>query len=230
MTQQPIGSVSDELKVPWTGYIALGFAILFFSGIFASVDQADPTWGWLRIFDFSTVSGQFGTLGTLAADSGKLAPNFVGLGGTGPKHALLFALTIVPSIMFALGVVKIVENYGGLLAGQKLLTPLMRVAFGLPGITTLPLIAGLQNSDTGASIIKQLNDENFVTEKEKMIFIAFHYSAPAIILNYFALASMNFPYMKVAISLPLVVILICKYIGANLFRFLLADRMLRKGE
>lgn len=218
MTQQS-NLASTQIHVPWTGYVALAFAFVFFSGVFMSAE------GWLRVLDYSNISGAFGKLGTLSEGSGKLAPNFRGTGGSGPKDAFLYALTIAPQIMFALGIVKIIENYGGLLAAQKLLTPLMRLLFGQPGFCALPLIAGMQNSDTGASMIKQMRDEKLITEREKMIFIAFHFTAPAAIVNYFAIGSMAFPYLEVSIIIPLVVVMVTKFIGANVYRFTLANRL-----
>lgn len=184
--------------------------------------------GALGVLDYSHIIGKFGSLGMLTEGSGKLAANFRGTGGSGPLDAFLYALTIAPQIMFALGMVRIIENYGGLLAAQKLLTPLMRALFGQPGFCALPLIAGMQNSDTGASMIKQMRDEKLITEKEKLVFIAFHFTAPALIVNYFAIGSMAFPYLKVSIIMPLVVVLVCKFIGANLFRFFIVNRLVKE--
>jgi Uncharacterized protein conserved in bacteria len=203
-----------DAKVPWTGYVALAFAVVFFSGVFMNEQGA------LRALDFNSISGQFGRLGTLAEGSGKLAPNFRGVGGAGPKDAILFSLTILPQIMFSLGVVKVIENLGAFGAAQKLLTPFTRLVMGLPGICTIPIIAGLQNSDSGASMIKQMGDEGVVTQKEKLIFLAFHFPAPAVIVNYFALAGALFVFFKCPVSLPLAVIMLCKLVGANVFRFL----------
>lgn len=222
MNQQVPGLASKDITVPWTGYVALLFAFIFFSGIFMNSE------GPLRALDYSKIIGEFGKLGTLTDGSGKLAANFRGIGGTGPKDAFLYALTIAPQIMFALGIVKIIENYGGLLAAQKLLTPLMRLLFGLPGFCALPIIAGMQNSDTGASMIKQMRDEKLITEKDKLIFIAFHFPAPAVIVNYFAIGSMAFPYLKISIVIPLVVAIVCKFVGANMFRFLIVNRLVKE--
>lgn len=215
---------SNTIQVPWTGYVALGFALLFFSGIFMKADGA------LRVLDYSNIIGEFGKLGILNEGAGKLAANFRGMGGSGPKDAFLYAFTIAPQIMFALGIVKIIENYGGLLAAQKLLTPLMRVLFGQPGFCALPIIAGLQNSDTGASMIKQMRDEKMISEREKLIFIAFHFAAPALIVNYFAIGSMAFPYLNISIIIPLVVVMVSKFVGANLFRFFIVNRLLKEGN
>lgn len=214
--------LAPKIVVPWTGYVALSFAAVFFSGVFMNAEGA------LRALDYSNVIGSFGSLGTIDEGAGELAANFRGIGGAGPKDAFLYALTIVPQIMFALGIVKIIENYGGLLAAQKLFTPLMRLLFGQPGFCALPLIAGMQNADSGASLIKRMRDENMITEKEKLVFIAFHFPAPALVVNYFAIGSMTFAYLDIAIIVPFVVILVSKFVGANLFRFFIVDRMLKE--
>ena len=223
MSQQTL-SLDKNLQVPWTGYVALTFALAFFSGIFMNAEGA------LRALDYSNVSGAFGKLGQLAEGGGKLAANFRGTGGSGPKDAFLYGLTLVPQIMFSLGVVKVIENYGGLQAAQKLLTPLMQLIFGMRGYCALPVIAGMQNSDTGASMIKQMRDEELITEREKLIFIAFHFTAPALIVNYFAIGSMAFPYLSVSIAIPMVVVFVCKFVGANLFRFFIVNRLVKEEE
>lgn len=220
----PQGSpcLAPKIVVPWTGYVALAFAGAFFSGIFMNAE------GPLRALDYSNVIGNFGSLGAISEGAGELAVNFRGIGGTGPKDAFLYALTIVPQIMFALGIVKIIENYGGLMAAQKLLTPLMRLLFGQPGFCALPLIAGMQNADSGASMIRRMREQNMITEKEKLVFIAFHFPAPALMVNYFAIGSMTFAYLNIAIIVPFVVVLVCKFVGASLFRFLIVDRILKE--
>lgn len=225
MTQESVQNSSlgnAHIHVPWTGYVALAFAVVFFSGVFMNAE------GWLQVLDYSNISGQFGKLGTLTEGGGRLASNFRGMGGSGPKDAFVYGLTIAPQIMFALGIVKIIENYGGLLAAQKLLTPLMRLLFGQPGFCALPLIAGMQNSDTGASMIKQMRDEKLITEREKLVFIAFHFTAPALIVNYFAIGAMAFPYLKISIIVPLVVVMVTKFIGANVFRFFIVNRLIKE--
>lgn len=211
---QPVPPTKEH--IPLTGYIALIIAILFFSGLFMNETGA------LRALDFGTVSGKFGELGTLVESAGKLAPNFRGIGGAGPKDAIPFALTIIPQIMFALGIVKVIENLGAFAAAQKLFTPLTRLLIGLPGICAIPIIAGLQNSDAGASMIKQIGDEGRISQKEKLLYLIFHFPAPAILVNYFALGSILFIFLKCPVSTPLMVILAAKVVGANLFRFFIA--------
>ena len=100
-------SEGNEVKVRWYGYIVLVIAILFFSGVFTAFE------GPLKALDFTNLAGDFGKLGTLEEGAGSLASNFRGTGGAGAKDAWMFAMTLFPTVMFALGVVKVVEYLDG---------------------------------------------------------------------------------------------------------------------
>jgi nucleoside recognition membrane protein YjiH len=213
--EQPI-LFEDDVKVGTAGYVSLIFAILFFSGLF---QKAPGAWS---AFDFTNLCGNFGSLGELADGAGELASNFRGIGGVGAKDGFLFALTLFPGVIFALGVVKVVEYYGGLRAAQRLLTPLLRPLMGIPGITGLTLIASLQSTDAGGSMTKALRENNLITEKEKTIFCAFQFSAGATITNYFSSGAALFPMMEgTLLIIPLIVMFVCKVLGANLMRIYL---------
>ena len=152
-------------KVRISGYIALVLAIIFFSGLLKDAES------FLKFFDFTNVLGSFGKLGTISDDAGKLASNFRGTGGTGVRDGWLFALTLTPAVMLALGVVKIVEDLDGLKAAQKLMTPLLRPLMGIPGICGLALVASLQSTDTGGAMTKELYDNGSINDKERLIFL-----------------------------------------------------------
>lgn len=201
------------VEVKWYGYVALIFGILFFSGIFKDVE------GPIRALDFSNIVGEFGTLGVLEDGTGTLASSFRGTGGAGVKDGWLFALSLFPTVMFALGIVKVIEHLGGLLAAQKLLTPVLKPLLGIPGIAGLPLIASLQSADAGASMTKNLYDNNQITDKEKNIFISFQFSGAGTITNYLSSGAILFPFLgKMPIAVPLLIILVLKVFGANLMR------------
>lgn len=204
-----------NVKVKWTGYVALVCAGLLFSGVFSGFDNA------LRAFDFTSIMGSFGKLGVVEDDSVKLAASFRGTGGSGVRDAWLFCLTLVPSVIFALGVVKMVEYLEGLKAAQKLLTPLLKPLLGIPGISGLALVASLQSADAGGSMTKMLYEENLITEKEKTIFSMFQFSGGGTITNYLASCAALFPFIEVSILLPLVLIFLLKVFGANVMRFYL---------
>lgn len=93
-------------------YLALLLIILFFSGVF----QNGPE--FLRAFDYNTLLGKFGTIGDTNS-------NFVGKGDISVRQGFLFALSIIPGIMLALGAVSVAAYFGALDAARVLLTPLL---------------------------------------------------------------------------------------------------------
>ena len=204
---------TEQVSVRWYGYIVLILTILFFSGIFSSAE------GPIKALDFTNISGSFGSLGEITEDAGTLASDFRGTGGSGARDAWLFALTLVPAVMLALGVVKVVEHLDGLRAAQKLLTPLLMPLLGIPGICGLTLIASLQSTDAGASMTAELFQDGMIDEKQKTIFASFQFSAGATLTNYLSSCAALFPFLSVPIIIPLVVVF--KFFGANLTRIYL---------
>ena len=132
--------------------------------------------------------------------------------------ALGLALSLVPGVMLALGLMEIVEYYGGLKAAQKLLTPILRPLMGIPGICCVALVSSLQSTDAGAGMTKQLRAAGDITNKELLIFSAFQFTAGGVIGNYLASGSALFSVMTVPIVTPLVVMLVMKLFGANMMR------------
>lgn len=196
---------SEKMNVPFTGYIALVFAMIFFSGLFASSQ------GWLSVFDFSTINGSFGTMKTTTA-------TFVGQGGFGAREGFLFGLSLIPGVMLALGAIEIIQTYGGLLAAQKLLTKIVRPIMGIPGMGAIAVIASFQSMDATGGIIKGLKDDNMISEKERLTLCAWSFSGGGTLVNYFAIISALFAYFTVPIGLPLAVIFGLKLFGANVMR------------
>lgn len=197
---------SKENKVPIAGYVVLLLAILIFSGIFSGAGHG------LNVLDFDTLNGKFGTM----KDAAKAT--FAGAGGTGARDGFLFAFGLIPGVMLALGLIEVVEHYGGLKAAQKLLTPILRPLMGIPGVCGIALVSSLQSTDAGAGMTKALQDEGQITEKEKLIFCAFQFTAGGTITNYLASGSALFGFLLVPISLPLIVLLFVKVLGANTMR------------
>ena len=119
-----------EEKAGIGGYIALIFACVFFSGLCAGNH-------WWGIFDFATLNGSFGKLVsgvTLDGDAVKAATTtFRGKGGSGALDGFAFALTLVPTVMFALAMITVCDHYGALRAARQLLTPILRPMMGVPG-------------------------------------------------------------------------------------------------
>ena len=81
-------NTSVDYKVSWKGWLSLIILIISFSGIFAK----DP--GPLRALDFQVLTGEFGQVA-----KGII---FTGKGGVGAREGFMFALTLFPTLMFAL--------------------------------------------------------------------------------------------------------------------------------
>lgn len=65
----------------------------------------------------------------------------------------MFALTLVPTCMFAPGMINVLEHYGALKAARKLPPPLLKPLMDVPGTTGLVMIGSLQSTDVGAGIL-----------------------------------------------------------------------------
>lgn len=200
---------SNNDQISWVSYAVFLFAIVFFSGIFASAKD------WTQVFDFSVLNGAFGKI---TGEAGKTF-TFRGAGGGGARDGFIFSLELMPAVIFALGVISVVDGLGGLKVAQKLMTPLLRPLMGIPGICGLALIANLQSTDAGAGMIKELVQSGDLTDDERTIFATYQISASATVTNYFSSGVALFAFIKVPILLPLIVMFIFKIVGANMVRF-----------
>ena len=219
-------SAHDDQKVTLGSYVALAFAVVFFSGLLKSTE-------WYGVFDFTTLNGAFGKLlnGVTTGAGGAVestATAYRGTGGSGALDGFLFALGLVPTCMFALGMINVLEHYGALRAARKLLTPLLRPLMGVPGTVGLALIGSLQSTDVGAGMTKGLADSDELTDKEKNTFTAFQFSGGALIVNFFSSGAILFTLTDAAgqsvpgsIGLAVAVMFIFKVVGANIMRFYL---------
>lgn len=195
-----------KIKVPWYGYVVFVLAILLFSGVFSSSD------GILRALDFNVLNGSFGQIPTDKAMS------FRGAGGSGAKDGFLFALELIPAVILALGIVNVIDGLGGLKAAQKIMNPLLKPLLGVPGISALANIANMQSTDAAAGMVKELKDNNLITDKERSIIIAYQTSGSAFITNYFSSGAAAFSILMAPIIVPIFVIFVFKIVGANLMR------------
>jgi nucleoside recognition membrane protein YjiH len=201
-----------QLRVRPIGYVALLFALLFFSGVMPVLAK---NWGeWVKAFDFSSLLGNFGSIAK--------AGDFRGAGGVGAKDGFLFGLTLVPAVMFALGVIEVVDWMDGLKAAQKLLNPFLRSLMGIPGIAGLALISSLQSTDAGAGMTKGLQEDKHITENEKTIFMMFQFTAGAPITNMLgtgaAVIVLVSPEVPTVIMLSFAVVFVLKIFAANMMR------------
>ncbi|ADV89308.1 YjiH family protein [Vibrio vulnificus] len=218
--------VQTERKVTIGSYIALAFAVVFFSGLLQSNQ-------WYGVFDFTTLNGAFGKVAygvNETADGVQaMTTSFRGTGGSGARDGFIFALTLIPTVMFALGMINVLEHYGALDAARKLLTPLLRPLMNIPGNTGLALIASLQSTDAGAAMTRQLKDEGHLTKRETDVFTMFQFTAGATIVNFFSSGAVLFtltmadgsPAVMSSIGLAVAVMFVFKIVGANLFRIYL---------
>ena len=138
-----------EKKVTIGNYISLIMACVFFSGVCATNQ-------WWGIFDFTTINGSFGKVVTAVSQNADgihtTMANFRGKGGSGAIDGFMFALTLVPTVMFALAMITVFDHYGALKAARQMLTPILRPLIGVPGGAGLALIASLQSTDGGAAL------------------------------------------------------------------------------
>ncbi|WP_058911419.1 nucleoside recognition domain-containing protein [Entomohabitans teleogrylli] len=199
----------ESTRVGWKGYLSFILTILFFSGAFSASE------GWWRVFDFTVLNGSFGHINS---SLNQASQTFRGSGGAGAKDGFLFALELAPSVILSLGIIAITDGLGGLRAAQQLMTPILKPLLGIPGICSLALIANLQNTDAAAGMTKELAQEGAITERDKVIFAAYQTSGSAIITNYFSSGVAVFAFLGTSVIVPLAVILVFKFIGANLLR------------
>lgn len=197
------------------GYIALVLILIFFSGIMKDLDNP------LRFFDYSVLSGSFGTIG-------ETVDNFQGSGGDGARAGFLFAINLIPNVMLAIGAVAVAEHFGAIKAAGKLLTPLLSPLLGIPGTTGLALITSLQSTDAGASMTRILKDQNRITQDELNIFSTWQFSAGGLIGNFFGTGAglwaltnaQQEPAMEASMMVVFLVIFVMKFVGANIMRAL----------
>jgi len=176
-------------KVTIGSYIALAFAVVFFSGFMQSNE-------WYGVFDFTTLNGSFGKVAYDVSESAygiqAATTSLRGKGGSGARDGFIFALTLIPTVMFALGMINVLEHYGALDAARKLLTPLLSPLMGIPGNSGLALITSLQSTDAGAALTRQLKDEGHLTKRETDVFTMFQFTAGAAIVNFFSSGAVLF--------------------------------------
>jgi nucleoside recognition membrane protein YjiH len=204
---------AEHWKVGTGAYLSLIIVLLLFSGLFMNVKGMD----WLGAFDFTTLGGAYGTMKNPATDT------FLGAGGASAKAGFLFALSLVPTIMLALGLLEIFTHYGAIRAAHKLLTPLLKPILGIPGLTGLAMITDLQSTDAGAALSKELYDNKQVTKKDVVIMGAWQYSGAGLINNYFAIGSAMFGSLTVPVIMPLLLMFVMKFVGAVFVRFMLSS-------
>lgn len=212
MTNQTTQTPEKDKKVGIGAFVALFFAVVIFSGVFYQMPEAQK---WLGAFDFTTLIGKFGTI----AESKN---NFTGAGGVSARAGFLFALSLVPGVMLAMGLIEVLAHYGALRAAQVLLTPLLKPLLGLPGCTGLALVTDLQSTDGGAAITRGMYDEGRLTKKGLVTMCAWQYAGAGCINNYYSTVSALFFLFVCPVWVPVIIILALKFVGGMLARFVLS--------
>ena len=203
-----MATTQADQKVSWKSWLWLAFLIVSLSGIF---EKADGAWGAL---DFMRLTGNFG----------EVAPgvNFTGKGGTGARDGFLFAVTLIPTVMFALGLVQAAESMGALKAAEILFRPILKPLMGIPGVTGLAFVSSFTSSDVGAVMTKGMAEENLITDDERTIFVAYQYPGSAVVANTFGTGGPLLPITVLPVGVIILLVFIVKILGANMIRFYLA--------
>lgn len=212
MDNKPSPQLKEEKKVGIGAYIALIFAIVIFSGVFYQMPEARK---WLSAFDFTTLIGKFGVIGDSKS-------NYIGSGGLSARAAFLFALSLIPSVMLAMGLIEVLAHYGALRASQVLMTPLLKPLLGLPGFTALAMITDLQSTDGGAALTRGMYDSGQLSKKGLVTMSAWQYAGAGCVNNYYAIVSALFFLFVCPVWIPMLIIFVLKFVGGIFTRFVLS--------
>lgn len=195
-------------KVGIKGWLALLVLCIMFSGVLKNVE------GPLKALDFSNLVGAWGKIG----ESGQ---NFIGKGGTGAREGMMQALSLIPAISFAVAIIEVVTQLGAIDAGVKVFTPLLRPLLGIPGECGIAFVSSFTSSDVGSVMTRDLYNEGKISEKERAIFTAYQYAGSAVVLNTLNTQAALLPIILFATGPVIVVLFVCKLLGANLVRLIL---------
>lgn len=204
-----------EDKVSWVAWLSLFVLIVLFSGVFQESE------GVLKAFDFSNLTGKFGTIYE--------GVNFQGTGGTGSRAGFLFTLTLIPTVCFAVGLIDVVEHLGALKAAAKLFNPILKPLLGIPGISGIAFVASFTSSDIAAFMTKELVDSGDMTDDERTIFVAYQYAGSAVILNTINTQAPLLPIAVLAVGPIILIEIVCKVFGANLIRLIIKFKNRKEG-
>ena len=206
VAKQPDNALANKPKVTVSGLISLIIAIIIFSGVFKGSGN------WTEAFDYTKLAGAFGTIG-------ETGQNYQGSGGVGARYGFMFAVSFLPNIMLAVGLVKVVDGLRGLECAAALLTPILRFVMGIPGIAAVTLVTSISAGDAGAAMTREMSEMGQLTDDERDIFVAFQYPSSGMITNYYSCGPALFDFIPISSGVPLLVCFVTKIIGANLFRF-----------
>lgn len=201
-----------EHKLTWRGWLSFIFIAVAFSGVLAHA-------GAWSAFDFSVLIGKFGKIANAT---------FTGKGGVGAREGFMFGLSLAPTIMFALGLIRVVESLGALLAAERMVRPILRPLMGLPGYVGLALVSSMTSTDVGAAMTRQMTEDGKLTDDERSIFVGYQYAASGVITNTFDCGAPLLTIIALPIGVIIAIEIAVKVFGANLIRLYLLKNKIAK--
>ncbi|MBQ9697416.1 MAG: hypothetical protein IJV46_02600, partial [Acidaminococcaceae bacterium] len=75
-----------------------------------------------------------------------------------------------------------------------------------------------QSTDAGAGMIKSMYESGIINDDEKTIFAMYQFSGDGTITNFFSSGAALFSILVTPIIVPFAVIMVFKFVGANLIR------------
>ena len=208
-------SKEKQQHISITAWIFLFLLIVILSGV---LHYAPVPW---KAFDFANLVGNFG----------KIAGNitFVGKGDSGTDEALLFTLTLIPSVALAVGLLDVVEAKGGMQAAERLFRPILKPLMGIPGAAGISFVMSFTSTDATAVMTKQLYDDGLLNDDERAIYAAYQYAASAVVLNTMSTQAPLLPIITIAVGPIILLEIMLKVMGANIVRLIILLKSKRRG-
>ncbi|MFR1051239.1 MAG: nucleoside recognition domain-containing protein [Oscillospiraceae bacterium] len=196
-------------KVNLKNWIALAVLVVVLSGVFQRSD------GPLQVLDFTNLCGKFGTIGDTGA-------NFIGKGGTGARDGFMAGLNLIPAVMFFCGLLNVFQDLGAFEAASILFNPILKPLLGIPGSAGVAFISSFTGSDVAAVMTRELYEEGSMTDDERTIFTSYQYAGSAVINNTITGGAPLLAISPIALGPIILIQFVCKMIGANIVRLVLA--------
>lgn len=168
----------------------------------------------IKVLDFTNLAGSFGQIGDTGA-------NLIGKGGTGAKDGFMAGFNLIPAVMFFCGLLGVFEQLGAFKASDILFRPLLRPLLGIPGKCGIAFISSFTGSDVAAVMTRELYEDGEITDDERTIFVAYQYAGSACINNTITGGAPLVAICPVALGPCIVIMFVCKLIGANIVRLIL---------
>lgn len=208
---------AEEKKLSWKAWVSLLFLIVLLSGVFENIEG---TFGFLKALDYQNLTGSFGEVVE--------GMTFAGQGGSGAKEGFITALTLIPGIIFVMGVIDVVEEMGAFEAAKKVFSPILMPLLGIPGACGIAFVSSFTSSDVGAIMTRQLYESGEITDNQRSIFAGYQYTASAVIANTISTQAALLPIIVLPVGAVIGLLFIFKLLAGNLIRVFL-NRKSKKG-